>query len=322
MAKKINGIEFDPVWSMSGSLNFYGDGWPYHKILKILGIKLEPLTFVSKTVTLLPRAGNMPLKKNLMPREIIPHSVYINFRKRCVLNAVSLSGPGADEVVSSPELHKRTKPFQLSFAPVTETPGERLEEFGQFIKILSREHPRYRAPLGLQLNVTCPNLKQENPELQEIIKMLDMCQPLAGKGIAIIMKISVEMPVENILTFGAHPNCHAVTTSNTIEFGNLPEKINWGKLFPSGSPLLKRRLLVPKPGGLSGAPLLPLVLGQIKELRKRGFAKYINGGGGILQKKDVEEMRSVGADSISIGSVALLNPFAIPGIIRRARELF
>jgi dihydroorotate dehydrogenase len=185
-----------------------------------------------------------------------------------------------------------------------------------------REHPNYNAQIGLQLNVTCPNVGHDNPELNEILKMLDMCEPLVQKGIALILKISVEMPVENILTFGAHRNCHAICTSNTVAFGAIPDKINWKKLFPKGSPLLKRNLNIKTPGGLSGAPLLPLVIEQIKELRKAGFSKHINGGGGILYAIDVEKMFEAGTDSISIGSVAFLNPLAIPSIIKQAQKLF
>ncbi len=322
MKKLINGIDFGPVWAMSGFLNFYGDGWPYHKILKIFGINLKSVTLVSKTVTLLPRVGNMPLKKNLMPVELLPKSVYQNFWNKHALNAVSLSGPGAQEILSGEKLHKKTKPFQLSFMSVADRENERLKELDGFIKILLREYPNYRAKIGLQLNITCPNTEHDNPKIKEILKMLDMCDPLVEAGIPIILKISVEMPIPNVLIFGEHPNCHGICTSNTVNFGSMPEKINWRKLFPNGSPLIKRNLNIPKPGGLSGAPLLPLVVEQIKKLRLAGFKKHINGGGGILYKKDVDKIIEAGADSIAIGSVAFLNPFAIPGIIKRAEKLF
>ncbi|MBP6060663.1 MAG: hypothetical protein KA515_01505 [Candidatus Pacebacteria bacterium] len=322
MNREINGIDFGPVWGMSGILNFYGQGWPYHKLLKLIGINFKQVTLVSKTTTLLPRLGNLPLKKNLMPVELIPKSVYLNFFKKYALNAVSLSGPGAEEILSSEELKKKTKPFQLSFMAVAETEPERLREFEEFTKILLREYPKYNTKIGLQINVTCPNTKHDSPELKEILKILDKCEPLVMAGMAIILKISVEMPIPNILTIGEHKNCHAISTSNTVLFGNLPDKINWKKLFPNGSPLLKRNLNVNKPGGLSGAPLLPLVVEQIKALRKAGFKKHIDAGGGVLYKKDVEKLFEAGADNISIGSVAFLNPLAIPGIIKRAYELF
>ncbi len=322
MKKLINGIDFGPVWAMSGLLNFYGQGWPYHSLYKIFGINFDKITFVSKTVTLFPRLGNMPLKENLMPRELIPKSVYQNFLRGHALNAVSLSGPGAEQIISSPKLKEKMAPFQLSFMSVAPTEKERLDELEGFLKILLRELPNYQAKIGLQLNITCPNTEHDNPQLKEILKMLDMCEPLARKGIAVILKISVEMPIQNILVFGEHKNCHAICTSNTVNFGNLPDKINWEKLFPNGSPLLKRELNIKKAGGLSGAPLLPLVIEQIKELRKAGFQKHINGGGGILHKQDADKLIEAGADSISIGSVAFLNPLAIPGIIKRAEDLF
>lgn len=322
MTKKINNIDFGPIWVMSGLLNFYGQGWPYHKILKIFGINFKLTTFVSKTITISPRKGNMPLKKNLMPVELIPKSVYLNFLHKYALNAVSLSGPGAEIILTSHELHKRTEPFQLSFMSVANSGKERLEELSKFIKIIVREKDKFKAPIGLQLNVTCPNTEHDNPALKEILKMLDRCEPLVLKDIAIILKISVEMPTKNILIFGEHKNCHAISTSNTINFGSFGDKIDWNKLFPKGSPLLRRNLAIPTPGGLSGAPLLPLVIEQIIELRKAGFTKHINGGGGILYKKDVDKLLEAGADSISIGSVAFLNPLAIPAIIKRARELF
>ena len=286
------------------------------------GINFKSITFVSKTTTLLPNKGNMPLKKNLMPVELIPKSIYLNFFRKYALNAVSLSGPGAEEILSSKKLHQRTKPFQLSFMSVAPLGEERLKEFAQFIKILLREYHNYKTQIGLQLNVTCPNTEHDNPEMKEILTMLDMCDPLVGKGIAIILKISVEMPIANVLTFGEHRNCHAICTSNTVNFGNLPEKINWKKLFPNGSPLLKRNLNIKKPGGLSGAPLLPLVVEQIKLLREAGFKKHINGGGGIIYKKDINKLMEAGADSISIGSVVFLNPLAVPGIIKYAHKLF
>jgi dihydroorotate dehydrogenase len=322
MAKEINGIDFGPIWGMSGLFNFYGQGWPYHKILRLFGINFKGITLVSKTVTLLPRLGNMPLNKNLMPSQLIPKSVYVNLFRKHALNAVSLSGPGAEVILSSRELHEKTEPFQLSFMSVAATAEERLKEFDQFIKILLREYPNYRAPIGLQLNITCPNTEHDNPEREEILKMLNMCGALAASGIAIILKISVEMPVENVLIFGRHPNCHAICTSNTVQFGKLPEKINWQKLFPHGSPILRRNLSVPSAGGLSGAPLLPLVIEQVKELRKAGFEKHINAGGGVLYARDVDALYTCGADSVAVGSAYLLNPFAVPSIIKRAYELF
>lgn len=319
---KIHDIDFEPCWVQSGTLNFYGQGWPYHKLLKIAGIDFGGMTFVSKTTTLLPRTGNMPLKRNLMPKERFPKSIYINRKHKCALNAVSLSGPGAKVILGAHELHQMKIPFQLSFMAVEKTSDEKLREFVQFSKLLLWEKKYFSAPIGLQINVSCPNTGHGTPEFKEILEMLDRCDGLVAMGIAIIPKVSVEMPIENIIAFGEHRNCHAITTSNTVPFGNLPDKIDWEKLYPHGSPIEKRKLNIPGKGGLSGAPLLPLVIEQVATLRAAGFEKHINAGGGILYEEDVTELYEAGANSISLGSIAFLNPFAIGKIRRAAWELF
>ncbi len=319
---KIHDIPFEPCWVASGTLNFYGQGWPYHTLLKMVGIDFGGITFVSKTTTLLPRVGNMPLQRNLMPKELFPKSIHINREDMCALNAVSLSGPGAKVILGAYELHNKETPFQLSFMSVEDSMEKRLSEFSVFTQILLREKVNFQAPIGLQINVSCPNTGHDNPAFQEILTMLDMCDDLVARGIAVILKISVEMPIENILAFGEHQNCHAITTSNTVPFKNLPKKINWDYLYPTGSPLLNRNLSTPLPGGLSGAPLFQLVLEQVKALRSAGFKKHINAGGGILYASDVRAMYEAGADSISIGSVAFLRPWAIGRIRRRAWKYF
>ncbi len=319
---KIHEIDFGTCWVQSGTLNFYGQGWPYHKLLKIFGINFKRMTFVSKTTTLSPRGGNMPLKRDLMPEELFPKSIHINYKHSCALNAVSLSGPGAKVILGADELHNMKIPFQLSFMSVAKTADERLEEFRAFRRILLDEKINFLAPIGLQVNVSCPNTGHDNPDFKEILTMLDMCDVLAAAGIAIIPKVSVEMPIENIIAFGEHRNCHAITTSNTVPFGKLPKKIDWDYLYPKGSPLLKRSLLTPLAGGLSGAPLLPLVIEQVQILRAMGFKKHINAGGGVLYKEDPEKLHEAGANSISLGSIAFLNPFAIGKIRRAASDLF
>jgi len=317
----IDDIDFGPIWAMSGLLNFYGQGWQYHKILNAMGINFNRVALVSKTTTLPARVGNMELKENLMPKELIPRSIYVNHRYMIGLNAISLSGPGAEVIARSSKLYNQPKPFQFSFMSVAATREERLKEFEQFLAIVISELQRRQSwtRFAIQINVTCPNTGHGNPETEEVMLMLDMCDELVNQyRIPIILKVSVETATENILTFGNHRNCAGICTSNTVRFGKLPEKIDWKKYFPNGSPLAKRNLPVPGEGGLSGAPLLPLVIQQIIELRRLGFTKHINGGGGILYADDVNKILEAGANTISIGSVAFLNPWAIPKIIERA----
>ena len=42
---------FGPIWAASGLMNFFGQGWPFHKLLKWFGLCLKGVTFVAKTPT-------------------------------------------------------------------------------------------------------------------------------------------------------------------------------------------------------------------------------------------------------------------------------
>src|SRR3989344_1110259 len=96
-SRLIGGIDFGPIWVMSGTLNFDGKGWPFHKMLRRLFPKrftFDGFTFVAKTTTLSPRAGNMPMQTDgITPQEWFPACIIIEWWQRLwgvMLNAVGL----------------------------------------------------------------------------------------------------------------------------------------------------------------------------------------------------------------------------------------
>ena len=109
----------------------------------------------------------------------------------------------------------------------------------------------------------------------------------------------------------AHPGCDAIIMSNTIPWGQLPDRIDWKGLFGTDvSPVAKYG-----GGGLSGKPLLPIVTDWIRGARVKGVVKPIVAGGGILSKADADRMLDAGADAVELGSVAFLRPWRVQGII-------
>lgn len=59
----LRGINFF-IFVASGALNFFGEGWRFHKLYKRIfpkGFDFSGATFVSKTTTLNERKGNMEL---------------------------------------------------------------------------------------------------------------------------------------------------------------------------------------------------------------------------------------------------------------------
>jgi dihydroorotate dehydrogenase len=187
----------------------------------------------------------------------------------------------------------------------------RLEELSAFITLLARYLPNFNAPVGLQINYSCPNVGLHldwNDLLCEVGEGLSIASRL---GIPLMPKFNVTLPPEVARTIGDHPLCDALCISNTIPYGQLPDRIRWEKYFGSVSPLTQYG-----GGGLSGKPLLPLLLEWLTAIRELGFEKPINAGGGILSLTDARNVLDTGADSIFLGSIAFLRPWRVRKIGR------
>jgi dihydroorotate dehydrogenase len=110
----------------------------------------------------------------------------------------------------------------------------------------------------------------------------------------------------------SHDVCDAIVCSNTIPWGQLPNQIDWERLFGTDtSPLASLG-----GGGLSGKPLLPIVEDWIRAARASGLRKPIVGGGGVLSSGDADRLIDAGASAIELGSVSILRPWRVAGIIR------
>jgi dihydroorotate dehydrogenase len=101
-----------------------------------------------------------------------------------------------------------------------------------------------------------------------------------------------------------------------VRFGS--SRLNWNHIWGSDvSPLIEFGV----PGGLSGEPLRELNCNWIRDLRKAGFTKPINGGGGIFHPRHVLEYRDAGASSIFLGSIASLRPWNVQPCIKQANSI-
>ena len=141
-------------------------------------------------------------------------------------------------------------------------------------------------------------------------------------GVPLIPKFNVLLPPERAVEIANNKYCDAICVSNTIPWGELPDKINWVRLFNRSKSPLARRFGENVKGGLSGKPLLPLVHEWVCKARDAGMYKPINAGGGILHPDDVEYLRAAGASSVFVGSVVMLRPWRVRSIIRRAHQVF
>jgi dihydroorotate dehydrogenase len=141
-------------------------------------------------------------------------------------------------------------------------------------------------PLGVELNMSCPNVG-------EIAGPSD----LFGRAVATGVPVVVKLPPVNYLA----------TAESAVKQG-----VRWLHCCNT--------LPVPA-GGLSGAPLKPIAINCIRELRQKDWMQGIGilGGGGIRQAGDIDEFAQAGADRFAIGTI-VMNP-ALLFTHRRVRPL-
>jgi len=333
---RMRGVEWGRVFNASGARGFRGEGYWFHDLWRHLGLRWEGSTLVTKTTTLLPRAGNMPLNDDQQPKALLPDCIVVKPAAGVVLNAVGLSGPGAAALLSDwsmgvngrrallesrlQETRARAMPmhFVISFMSVAADAASRLDELSTFVKMLwtplrswQRENEADFPPtsVALQLNFSCPNVGLDTSHLvQEISDALDVTSVL---NIPVMVKISALVPPAVACEIAEKPGCDAIVCSNTIPWGQLPEEIPWAKLFGSTtSPLAKYG-----GGGLSGRPLLPVVAKWLCVARAMGLEKPVVAGGGVLSRAAADVLVDCGASAIELGSVAILRPWRVAGLI-------
>ena len=324
----LRGIEFGNVFNASGARGFFGEGYPFHRYWKKFGLDFSGSTFISKTTTLNPRLdpskkeGNMPLKKDgITPQEFNPECIYVGYRgfvKGFVLNAVGLSGPGAKALLADGRWQLRREPFLISFMSVANSAAERLMELKEFIELLKRYKAAFKSRFGLEINFSCPNV---GLHLDELMDEVDKALLIASElDVPLVAKFNLLLSSEQAWQIAAHPLCDAIDISNTVPWGQLGDRINWKGLFgTTDSPLAKFG-----GGGLSGAPLLPLVCNWITKTVNRhgvrGITKPIIAGGGILGPHDPKLLFEAGASAVSAGSIAILRPWRVHRTIQAARR--
>lgn len=316
---KLNDIDFGVVFNASGARGFYGEGWPFHRLLKPFGLNYEGSTFVSKTLTHQPKIGHL---KSVW----FPKCIKIYPGKECVLNAVGLTNPGFYSFLFE-SIPDKKNPFRtltrMSCLPpqtilsVAGSPQE-LSNMSEWL-VIAREEYLFKlfltskdqaniepVQLALQLNSSCPNV-ENNYSIQEQLDALDSSFP-------VIVKVGVHFDLNEVLKLQEHPKCSALSITNTLPWGH--PLLNCKNLFGSDiSPLAKFG-----GGGLSGKPLFPLMIDYLSSLRAGGWKKPIIAGGGILSTRDIDNAFHHGANAIELGSVSLLKPWRVQSLIKYANS--
>lgn len=335
---KLNGIDFGPIWGAAGVQGMFGgmngEEYRHHRIYRMCfpgRFTFKGVTFTTKTFTADYNRGNMPLRKNgCTPRKLFPKCIKVSFRKGLALNAVGLTNFGARFYFEQGIWQKRPEPFVLSFACVGEKRQDRISEIIRFVKIALEYLRSFKAPVALQINFSCPNtghdLKELVREVIEILSIADDLRMIGNYRVPLIPKFNILVPPEKVAEIADHSLVAAVCVSNSIPWGQLPERIDWKGLFGSDvSPLAKYKF---GNGGLSGAPITAPVRDWVEGYCSLGPAKQLNAGGGLMCRRDVKNINVAPQSkpnpvgSVFVGAAAMVRPWNLDEITSEAYAQF
>ncbi len=315
--------QFGPVWGASGVQGFFGEKYWYQELFTkyIPGYSFKGVTFVAKTATAFLNVGNMALKQDgITPKEKRPACVKLGpwqFLCGVTLNAVGLSNVGIERLRKEGRWQELTEPFMISVMAIGHGRAERLREMQEIVSHLSKLLPKLHAPVAIQLNRSCPNVKHQSARREFVEETLDALDLLRSLRVPVFVKLNTLTDVLDAKGIEEHPACAGLIISNTLPWAAIPR---WMRILFFGSttsPLARFG-----GGGLSGWPLRRRVCKWIREARKAGITKHINAGGGIFGPIGVWSVYRAGADSVSLGTIATVRPWMLGITVRFAHWLF
>lgn len=265
----------NPVMTASGT---FGYAKEFEKLVNLKHIG----AIITKTITLNPRQGN------LMPR--------ICETSSGMLNAIGLQNEGIDDFVKEkmPYLSKIGTPVIVSVS------GNNIDEFF----ILARRLDKIKGISGIELNISCPNIKskglvaQNSKATYEVVKAV---RKITDK--TIITKLSPNVTdIVEIAKVSEDAGSDAVSLVNT--FLGMAIDID-----------TRRPKLGNITGGLSGPCIKPIAIRMVYEVSKNINIPVI-GIGGIMNADDAIEFLIAGAAAVQIGTANFIEPGVCGKIVK------
>ncbi|MCH9021697.1 MAG: dihydroorotate dehydrogenase [Planctomycetes bacterium] len=248
--------------------------------------------FVTKSITLKPRKGNPP------PRTVETASG--------MLNSIGLANIGLERFCSEniPQVE------QLDIPIIVNVAEKSVERYVEVAGRLSE----YSQVSGLELNVSCPNVKEGGIEIgsnpSEIAKLVTAVRKKCPQ-LLLIVKLTpnvtdITLPAKAAIEAGA--DCLSLVNTLT------------GMAIDVES---RKPLLASVRGGLSGPAIKPIALHMVHEVYQkvaRSNGIPIIGIGGISSASDALEFIIAGATAVQIGTAVFVDPGCMTGAIEGIRQ--
>jgi dihydroorotate dehydrogenase (NAD+) catalytic subunit len=271
LALRFCGIDLaHPVVNGSGTLDALASG--------TLGVS----AFVTKTVTLHPRAGNPPQRIGETPSGMV--------------NSIGLANPGLERFCDQhlPRLAELGVPLIVSVG------GWSREEYATAVRRIG-SHP---AVAAIELNVSCPNVDTGcisiGTDPGETRALLERCRAETGKPLLAKLSPSVA-DVAEVAVAAAEGGAHGLVLINTVR-GMAIDRATLRPLLGGGG------------GGLSGPAIKPVALHAIFHARAATGLPIV-GIGGVETAQDCLEFAAAGASVVGVGTALFRDPALVARVV-------
>jgi dihydroorotate dehydrogenase (NAD+) catalytic subunit len=231
--------------------------------------------FVTKTVTLNPRAGNPPPRIAETPAGMV--------------NSIGLANPGLERFCADhlPRLGELGVPVVVSVG------GWSLDEYAEAVQRIGADP----ATAAVELNVSCPNVETGcisiGTDPAETRALVELCR--AHTDLPVLAKLSPSVAdVAAIATAAAEGGAHGLVLVNTVR-GIAIDRDTLRPLLGGGG------------GGLSGPAIKPVALHAVHAAYAATGLPII-GMGGLANAQDCIEMLAAGATAVGLGTALFREP--------------
>jgi dihydroorotate dehydrogenase (NAD+) catalytic subunit len=232
--------------------------------------------FVSKTITLEPRAGNEPQRIWETPAGMI--------------NSIGLPNKGLKGFLAEdlPELAELPVPLIVSVMATGH------DDFKRMVGALDERDE----VAAIELNVSCPNVHSglivgEQPT--ETAALLEALRPLTSKPLIVKLTPNVANPAD-VAVAAEEGGADAVSLINTLKASAI-------------DPVTGQPGIAAGHGGLSGPAVRPVAIAQLRAVTA-AVSVPIVGMGGVSCGADAAEMLSAGATLVAVGTESFRDPGA------------
>ena len=238
------------------------------------------------------------IRQQAMPGNPTPRTAEVTSG---MLNAIGLQGPGVDGFI------KKYWPFlkTLKVPAIINIWGTSVEEYAE----VARRFDQLGSVGALELNVSCPNIKQGGAQFGTDPKLLAEVVAACRKATTLPLITKMSPNVVNIATYAK-----AAEEAGSDALSIMNSYPAMGIDIETGKPKLANVT-----GGLSGPCIKPIAIKLVWEASKAVKIPII-GMGGIQDAADAIEFMMAGASAVAVGTANFYQPQTAIHVIAGIRE--